>query len=118
MKFSPIDPPRQFSVGKGGAITISHTADVELAPDEQVTFRTESGAETDVARKSWGFYATGSLNGRLPQCGLRPALVRNAQARLYLMLVEKGREAEFEAYCKAENQSVLFWLDGSQELPF
>ncbi len=118
MKMKPIDPPRKFAVGQGGSVTISHMADIDLAPDEQVTFRTEGGAETDVARKSWGFYATGSLNGRLPQCGLRPALVRNEQGRLYLMLVENGHETDFDAYCRDERQTVLFWLDGSQDLPF
>lgn len=118
MKFSPIDPPRTFSVGQGGSIQISHAADIHLDADEQVTFRTERGSETDVARKSWGFYAAGSLNGRLPQCGLRPVLVRNEQGRLYLMLVEAGCEPDFEAYCSDEKQTVLFWLDGSQDLPF
>ena len=118
MNVRKIDPPRQFEVGQGGSITISHVADIDLAADEQVTFHTEGGAQNDVARKSWGFYAAGSLNGRLPQCGLRPVLVRNPQDRLYLMLVEAGREADFEAYCRAERQDVLFWLDGSEELPF
>lgn len=118
MKLKSIDPPRQFNVGLDGSITISHVADIDLAADEQVTFRTEGGAETDVARKSWGFYAAGSLNGRLPQCGLRPALVRNEQGRLYLMLVEAGREEDFHAYCESDRQTLLFWLDGSQELPF
>jgi hypothetical protein len=76
-----------------------------------VTFTTAAGGEYDVARKAWGFYATPSLNGRLPDHGLRPALAANAQGRLYLLLVEAGREPEFEAYLAGESMRVVAWLD-------
>ena len=62
MKISSKTPPRTFTV-KG--VDISHVADIDLAPDELITLKTESGAEYDVARKEWGFYATPSINGRL-----------------------------------------------------
>ena len=55
---------------------------IALAPDEQVTFTTEAGGEYDVTRKSWGFYATPSINGRLKTFGLRAALVRNVAGRV------------------------------------
>lgn len=116
MKVRTVDPPRSFEVGYRGA-RITHCADVALEPDEQVTFVTESGTELDVVRKEWGYYATPSLNGRLREHGLRAALTLGvprpdqARNRLYLLLVEAGREPAFEAYASAEGMKVVAWLD-------
>ena len=106
-----IDPPRRFRVGEGGSIELSHVADVGLAPDEQVTFTAGSGSEHDVVRKSWGYYATGSLNRRLPDHGLRPALCAGPDGRTSLLLVERDERDEFDAYLAREGMSVLAWLD-------
>jgi hypothetical protein len=111
MKVRSQDPPRAFAVGKESSITVRHCADVELEPDEQVTFVSSSGSEYDVVRKSWGYYAAGSLNGRVREHGLRAALVANAQGRLYLLLVERGSEADFRDYLAREEQRLLGWLD-------
>ena len=119
MRFSPVDPPREFGVGYRGA-TIKHVADLELGDDEQVTMRTESGTELDVVRKSWGYYATPSMNGRLAEHGLRAALVigvprqEEQSQRMYLLLVERGREADFEQYAEAEGMRVVAWLDDDE----
>jgi hypothetical protein len=101
------EPPRVFAVG---GVTIAHAADVELAPDEQVTFTTASGTELDVVRKDWGYYATSS-NRRLREHGLRMALCANADGRVALLLVEVGREPAFDAYAAAQGMRVLAWLD-------
>jgi len=111
MKIDRFDAPRTFTVGAAGDVTISHCADVALEPDEQVTFVTPSGTEFDVARKAWGYYATPSMNGRLHDHGLRAALVRNAERRVYLMLVEDGQEDGFREYLEAEAQTLVCWLD-------
>lgn len=116
MKFTPRIPPRMFDVGSAGSIRISHCADVALEPEEQITLATASGTEHDVVRKSWGYYATGSLNGRLPEHGLRAALVVNSSGKLYLLLVERGKEAEFEAYCDHEEQQLVTWLDTDSDV--
>ena len=102
MDIEPHTPPRTFAADRRGGITIRHCADVHLRPDEMVTFVTESGARYDVVRKAWGYYAAPSLNHRLPASGFRPALVRNAADKLFLLLVEAGREPEFQAYLDAE----------------
>ena len=96
MRFHPIDPPRVFTVGFGEEIEMHDCGRIELEPDEQVTFTTPDGGEYDVARKSWGFYATPSLNARLPSFGLRPALIENTQGRFFVVLVERGHEAEWD----------------------
>jgi hypothetical protein len=109
MKFIPTDPPRAFPAG--GGVTLRDCAQIELAPDEQVTFRTPAGGEYDVVRKDWGFYATPSTNGRLPRFGLRAALVRDGHGKTFIHLVERGCEAAYRAYQQAEALTTVRWLD-------
>ncbi|MBM3601752.1 MAG: hypothetical protein FJX35_26460 [Alphaproteobacteria bacterium] len=114
MKLVERTPPRRFAVGhKGQEIWLNHVADVELAPDEQITLTTPGGREFDIVRKSWGYYATPSLNGRLKQFGYRSALVASGDRR-YLLLVEQDRMAEFEAYIGAQRMRVIAWLDEAE----
>ena len=110
MRVTYIDPPRMFPVGVREVIHLKDCGRVTLEPNEQVTFVTESGTEYDVVRKSWGYYATPSLNARLPSFGLKPALVRSGE-RLYLLLVESVKEEEFHAYIERQGMEVLAWLD-------
>jgi hypothetical protein len=116
VKFVPVDPPRVFEVGHDVKIPLKDCGRVELEADEQVTFTTPGGAEYDVARKSWGFYATPSLNGRLPRFGLRGVLVRNRLEQYFVLLVERGHEAEFEAYHRSERLDIVAWLDDASVL--
>ena len=116
MKLQIIDPPRVFQVGDTHAIVMKDCARIELAPDEQVTFVTAAGGEYDVARKSWGFYATPSLNGRLPAFGLRPALIKSPRGRYYVFLVEKGKETECQLYLDQYGHTILFWMDNDGQL--
>jgi hypothetical protein len=92
-------------------LMLSDCAHIALAPDEQVTFTTEAGGEYDVVRKDWGFYATPSTNGRLKSFGLRAALVLSGYGKLFLVLVEAGKEDTFLAYVEADKQRLLCWLD-------
>jgi len=117
MKVTAVVPPRVFAVGHPGRrIALKDTARIALEPDEQVTFVTESGAEYDVARKSWGFYATPSVNGRLPEFGLRTALARSVNARFYVLLVEREREPEFLRYLNAQDMVLVCWLDSERDI--
>jgi hypothetical protein len=110
MRVDPIQPPREFDVGRHGG-RLRHTADVALDPDEQVTFVRRSGAEYDVVAKDWGYYATPSLNGRLHDHGLRAVLAVNSADRVYVLLVERGAEPAFEEYMALEQMRVVCWLD-------
>ncbi len=107
VKFDAKNPPRRY---RANGATISDCGTLLLAPDEQVTFVTEQGAEYDVARKDWGFYATPSLNRRLAQSGLRGALVAN-DGKLFVLLVEAGREPLFQGYLDREGARLVTWLD-------
>lgn len=116
MKLTQQIPPRSFKVGSKTVIEMKDCAHIQLEADEQVTFKTESGAEYDVARKTWGFYATPSLNGRLPQFGLRAVLVKSPGERFYVLLVERGKEAEFYNYLAGEEHRIITWLDNDKAL--
>ena len=116
MKITTNDPPRIFRTGRGEPIEIKDCARIALDANDQVTFTTEAGGEYDVARKTWGFYATPSLNGRLLSFGLRAVLVRSHVGKHYLFLVERGREPEFDAYLDAEQNAIVRWLDNDEDL--
>jgi len=116
MKFDEKRPARVFQVGNAEKFPMRDCGTLRLEPDEQVTLVTESGAEYDVARKDWGFYATPSLNGRLASFGLRPVLVRNPSRRYFVLLVEKGRQAQFDAYVKSEQLTIVCWMDSDESL--
>lgn len=116
MRFERNDPPRLFEVGFDVKRTLSDCGRLELDPDEQVTLTTESGNEYDVTRKSFGFYATSSLNGRLQQFHLRAVLTRNHIGRYFLLLVEEGMEYDFSKYLDEEQMKVVCWMDTSEAL--
>jgi hypothetical protein len=116
MKLTVLDPPREFAVGADGQITLKDCAHIELKADEQVTFFTEEGSEYDVTRKTWGFYATPSLNGRLSKFGWRALLVKNRAERFFVYLIERGKEADCHSYLASEQQTIVCWLDNDREL--
>jgi hypothetical protein len=116
MRFDAQDPPRRFPTGVRGEVEISDCGRLALEPDEQVTLTTPDGAEYDVARKSWGFYATPSLNARLEGFGLRGVLVRNTQRRYFVLLVQDGHEADFDAYLASEQLELIAWMDSQENL--
>ena len=116
MKIEVKEPPRRFVVGFGERIELEDCGSVLLEPNEQVTFVTSDGAEYDVTRKDWGFYATPSLNSRLAGFGLRGVLVKNRQGRFFVLLVEEGRDAEFWRYMQVEELVVVSWLHNDESL--
>lgn len=117
MKFTPNDPPRLFTVGNAVRFEMRDCGSIDMQPDEQVTFVTPVGGEYDVARKDWGYYATPSLNGRLPQFGLRAVLVRNRLTdRYFVLLVERGHETAFDEYLAQESCDIVSWLDSTEAL--
>ena len=54
MKHTLGGSPRPFSPLPG--IQLKDVGTIELSPDEQVTFKLESGRKNDIVRKKWGFY--------------------------------------------------------------
>lgn len=118
MKFHPASPPRIYEVGRSVIVHMQDCGRVHLEPDEQLTFQTESGAEYDLARKDWGFYATPSLNGRLQDFGLRAVMVKNLLGRYFVLLVERGKEPLFDQYVAVEELQIVTWMDNAENLQF
>ena len=116
MKLEPKQPPREFEVGFEHKSTISDCGTIKLAENEQVSLITEKGGEWDVVRKKWGFYATPSINGRLSDYNIRSVLVKNRIDRFYILLVEKGHEADFKDYMRLEKMTIVAWLDEPEHL--
>lgn len=112
MRLEPVEPARRFRVGRDGSIELTHVADVELDADEQITFRAATGSAYDVVRKSWGYYATPSLNRRLPDHRLHAMLCAGSDGRTSLLLVERDERAAFEAYLADQGMVVTAPLDG------
>ena len=111
MRLKKIDPPRVFKVGSfGSSINLSHVIDLNLDPDEQVTLIGDNGGEFDICRKSWGYYATPSINHRLKDFGYRTCIVESS-GRRYLHLVEQEKINEYLNYLKEQRMKILFWLD-------
>ena len=111
MEFIENIPPREFTVGTTKKLTLRDLGKINLKPNEQVSFTTESGKEHDFVRKNWGFYATPSINGRLLAQGFKTALVRNLGGRIYIMVVDDSKMEEFLSYIFDTKQDVIEWLD-------
>tara|TARA_B100001741_G_scaffold270107_1_gene237533 strand:+ start:1625 stop:1975 length:351 start_codon:yes stop_codon:yes gene_type:complete len=111
MKLKLKDKPRVFYPKGDRKIKISDFGDIELLPDEQLTFVTNSKKRHDFVSKNWGFYATPSINHRLKKEGFKTALVKNLKGNLYIMVIENDKLDLFEEYCKSEDQIVIEWLD-------
>ena len=110
MKFDVHEPAREFSPAPG--IRLKDMGDLHLGVDEQITVRLAPERGNDVVRKPWGFYLTNSLNGTLQAQGIRTVFVENRESRrTYVMLVDKDKVAEFEAYLAEYGMHVLRWLD-------
>lgn len=116
MKIKETIPPREFEVGFEVKNIIRDCAHIELKANEQVTFTTPHGAEYDVVRKDFGFYATPSINGRLKKFGLRTLLVCSRTQQFYILMVERGRESFFEKYLQEEKMEIIAWLDDNVDL--
>jgi hypothetical protein len=116
MQFEPRQPPREFEVGFDKKGIIRDCGTIHLAPDEQITFKTDDGKEYDVTRKNWGFYAGPSLNGRLASFNLRAVLVKNRVERFFVLLVERGKEEAFNRYVAEEPLQIVSWLDTTEHL--
>lgn len=111
MKLHIFDVPRVFSVGSSADIDIKDCGKIFLDSDEQVTFVSSGGQGYDVVKKSWGYYATPSVNSRLKNEGFKTAIVKNSKNQVYVMLIELNKIDEFITYCEKESQAIEFWLD-------
>jgi len=112
MKIDIPQVPREFVVGNPPAQEVSRDcAHIALDPGDQVTFVTEGGGEYDVVRRPWGFYATPSVNSRLPRFGFRTAVTKGEDGKRFVMLVARSAMQQFSDYLAAQHMHVESWLD-------
>jgi hypothetical protein len=111
MQFKKIEPPRIFKVGADESkIELSHVMDVLLDLDEQITLKSKNGGEFDICRKSWGYYATPSINYRLKRFGYKTCLVESS-GRRYVHLVEQDQIEIYLKYLIDQGMKIIIWLD-------
>tara|TARA_B100000787_G_scaffold164740_1_gene147789 strand:+ start:6770 stop:7120 length:351 start_codon:yes stop_codon:yes gene_type:complete len=103
--------PRIFKVGEDNKISIKEVGFLHLNDNEQITLVNENKKNYDFVKKSWGYYATPSINGRLKKEGFKTALVKNKSNKYYIMVVDNKKLRDFKNYCKTEKQKVIEWID-------
>lgn len=102
---------RYFQGSASDLELIADCGHIYLEANEQITFVSANGKEYDFCAKSWGFYATPSINKRLRDQGYKTALVRNVEGKLFIMVVMQEAFQEFDAYIKQESCQIVEWLD-------
>lgn len=116
MNFILSNPPRKFVTGINKDMFHIDMAQIDLEPNEQVTFISKGGVEYDVVKREWGFYATPSMNARLLRFNLRSVLVKTIGDKFFVALVEKGKEELFESSLEKEKSKIVTWLDTDEVL--
>lgn len=115
MKIEEVDPPRKYQVR---SVEISHCANIQLKSDELVTFTTCSGKQYDVMKKSWGFFATPSINDRLKNFGYKTALIKDSNGKRFVCLIEEEMVEEFCNYVKHDRGTIEGWLSDDTDKKF
>lgn len=108
MKIIQKSPPRKFIVKD---VSLSHVSDIELEVDELVTFKGSNDREFDFTAKDWGFYVTGSTNGRLKKAGYRTLLAENKDGLRYVLSYETEKQESFQRYIQEQNMKIIAYLD-------
>ena len=86
---------RKFEVGLNSKININHIANLKLKNNEQITIVYNKNSNYDVVKKSWGFYATPSINFRLINNSFKTALVKNKFEKYFIMIVHNAKLIDF-----------------------
>ena len=87
---------------------------IELQKNEQITFFEKLSGKTreyDVVKKSWGYYATPSINKRLKKFHYECALINNNQNKFFICLVSREMKKQFRLYLKKDEQELVCWLN-------
>ena len=110
-KIKLLKKPRIFKVGENKKIIIKEVGYVYLKNNEQITLINENKKNYDIVKKSWGYYATSSVNDRLKKEGFKTAIVKNKSNKYYIMIVDPNHMDSFNSYLIEEKQIVIEWLD-------
>ena len=105
MKIKINKKTRKFNVGIG-KITLKDLGKIYLNKNEQITF-VRKKSEFDIVKKSWGYYATPSVNKRLKKFNFRTFLTKNSFNDVYVLIVHKDKIRDFKKYLKDEKIKIV-----------
>ena len=109
MKVYKKKKPRIFLVSKKNNIFLKDVGRVYLQENENLTITSKNKKNFEICRKSWGYYATPSLNFRLKKSGLKAVLVKQKK-KYFILLVDVKKKKEFYYYKKIENYKIIKWF--------
>ena len=104
---------RKFNTKSKLNTRITLLKNIYLKEDHQVTFLEKfkkEKKEYDIVKKSWGYYATPSINKRLKKFGYECVIIKNRQNKFFLCLVNKDMKKKFKSYLQKDDQKIVCWL--------
>tara|TARA_A100001011_G_C14256113_1_gene820170 strand:- start:334 stop:675 length:342 start_codon:yes stop_codon:yes gene_type:complete len=102
--------PRSFLVSQKNNINLKDVGTVYLNDDEHLTITGNNKKIYEICKKSWGYYATSSINFRQKKNGFKTALVKQDR-KFFVLIVDKDKRSNFKSYIKKENYKIIKWLD-------
>ena len=103
---------RKFKPSNSSNIILKDCGDITLKNNEQVTFTsTKSLSQNfDITKKSWGYYATPSINNRLLKNNFFSFIVQNKSTKNFFIMIANNRKLNgFYKYLKKENLKIIKW---------
>jgi hypothetical protein len=99
---------RRYNIG---SVCITDVASVVLNNDEQITLMEKNyNFQYDICKKSWGYYATPSLNSRLKKNNLSSYIVKSKKNnKIFIHLVKKSKKKSYLLYLKSQNMEIINW---------
>jgi len=94
-------------------INLFKKANIFLKHNEFITFvekKKNKTKEYDVVKKSWGYYATPSINKRLKFYGYSVAIIKNLSGKYFVCIVNEDKKKDFYIYLKDDKQKIVLWL--------
>lgn len=94
-------------------INLFKKANIFLKDNEFITFiekKKNKKKEYDVVKKSWGYYATPSINKRLKFYDYLAVIIKNLSGKYFVCIVNEGKKRDFYKYLKNDKQKIVLWL--------
>lgn len=91
------------------------SVDLILNKDEQITLKFLQ-SEYDIARKSWGYYVTPSLQKRCKANNLNGAIIFNKKNnQTNFVLVNSKKKIFFKKYLDINNYKIISWINSNKK---
>jgi len=91
------------------------SVDLSLYKNEQVTLKFLQ-SEYDIARKSWGYYVTPSLQKRCKSNSLNGAIIFNKKNnQTNFVLVNSKKKTLFKRYLDNNDYKIITWVNDNKK---